>query len=111
MQINSLCIINFKSIQRLEIKDIESALILVGKNNSGKTVVLDAIRAVTGNYQVQESDFNEKKQNIEITMELEISREDLQQLHDRGSVSSYKRYDSWEKDFLKKLPSFVEGKL
>ncbi len=111
MQIKSLCIVNFKSIQRLEINDIESALILVGKNNSGKTVVLDAIRAVTGNYQVQESDFNEKKQNIEISMEVEISKEDLQQFHARGIVSSYKRYDAWERDFLKKLPTFEEGKL
>lgn len=111
MQIKSLCIVNFKSIQRLEITDIGSALILVGKNNSGKTVVLDAIRAVTGNYRVQESDFNEKKQNIEISMEVEISKEDLQQLHARGIVSSYKRYDAWERDFLKKLPTFEEGKL
>lgn len=111
MQIKSLCIVNFKSIQRLEIKDIENALILVGKNNSGKTVVLDAIRAVTGNYQVQESDFNEKKQNIEISMEVEISKEDLQQFHARGIVSSYKRYDAWERDFLKKLPTFGEEKL
>ncbi len=111
MQIKSLCIVNFKSIQRLEITDIGNALILVGKNNSGKTVVLDAIRAVTGNYQVQESDFNEKKQNIEISMEVEISKEDLQQLHARGIVSSYKRYDAWERDFLKKLPTFGEEKL
>ena len=111
MQIKSLCIVNFKSIQRLEITDIENALILVGKNNSGKTVVLDAIRAVTGNYQVQESDFNEKKQNIEISMEVEISKEDLQQFHARGIVSSYKRYDAWERDFLKKLPTFEEEKL
>jgi len=111
MQIKSLCIVNFKSIQRLEITDIGSALILVGKNNSGKTVVLDAIRAVTGNYRVQESDFNEKKQNIEISMEVEISKEDLQQLHARGIVSSYKRYDAWERDFLKKLPTFEEEKL
>lgn len=111
MQIKSLSINNFKSIQRLEINDIESALILVGKNNSGKTVVLDAIRAVTGSYKVQESDFNEKKQNIEISMVIEISEEDLMQFHDGGVVSSYKRYDSWEKDFRKKLPSFENGQL
>ena len=111
MQIKSLCITNFKSIQRLAIKDIESALILVGKNNSGKTVVLDAIRAVTGNYEVDESDFNEKKQNIEISMVLEISEEDLRQFHARGIVSSYKRFDSWERDFKKKLPTFEGGQL
>lgn len=111
MQITSLCIKNFKSIQKLEINDIESALILVGKNNTGKTVVLDAIRAVTGNYAVRESDFNERKQNIEISMVLKITEEDLEEFHARGLVSSYKRYDSWERDFRKKLPSFTEGQL
>mgnify|MGYP003294473220 CR=1 FL=1 len=66
MQITYLGIKNFKSIRELEIFDIESALILVGKNNTGKTVVLDAIRAVTEDFVVTERHFNEKKQNIEI---------------------------------------------
>lgn len=48
MQIQSLSIRNFKSIRELEILDVESSLILVGKNNTGKTAVLDAIRAVQG---------------------------------------------------------------
>ena len=111
MQIKSLHIKNFKSIRELEIRDIENSLILVGKNNTGKTVVLDAIRAVTGNYIVRETDFNEKKQNIEISMILEITEEDLQQFHAYGSVSSYKRYESWKCDFCEKLPSFLAGKL
>ena len=111
MQIHSLCIRNFKSIRELEIDDIESALILVGKNNTGKTVVLDAIRAVTGNYVITEQDFNEKKQNIEIAMVLDLTEEDLQQFHARGVVSVYKRYDAWKRDFCVKLPSFSEGKL
>lgn len=111
MQIQSLHIRNFKSIRELEINDIESALILVGKNNTGKTIVLDAIRAVTGNYSARETDFNEKKQNIEIEMVLEITQEDLYQFHARGIVSSFKRYESWSHDFCDKLPSFSDGKL
>lgn len=111
MQIHSLCIKNFKSIQELEIHDIENSLILVGKNNTGKTAVLDAIRAVTGNYTVGENDFNEKKQNIEIAMVLELVEEDLQQFHAQGMVSGYKRYDAWRRDFCEKLPSFQDGKL
>ena len=99
MQIKSLHIKNFKSIRELSITDIENALILVGKNNTGKTVVLDAIRAVTGDYAVKETDFNEKKQKIEIAMALEITEEDLQQLHAHGVVSSYKRFDAWKRDF------------
>lgn len=111
MQIKSLCIKNFKSIRELEIHDIENSLILVGKNNTGKTVVLDAIRAVTGDYIVRETDFNEKKQNIEIAMILEITEEDLLQFHAYGIVSAYKRYESWKSDFCEKLPSFLEGEM
>ena len=111
MQIKSLKIKNFKSIRELEICDIENSLILVGKNNTGKTVVLDAICAVTGNYTVAETDFNEKKQNIEIAMVFEITEEDLHQFHSHGIVSSYKHYESWKRDFCEKLPSFLNGRL
>lgn len=111
MQIKSLGIRNFKSIRELEICDIENSLILVGKNNTGKTAVLEAICAVAGDYTARETDFNEKKQNIEITMTLAISEEDLHQLHACGTVSSYKRYESWKRDFYEKLPSFSEGTL
>ena len=111
MQIKSLHIKNFKSIRELKIIDIENSLILVGKNNTGKTVVLDAIRAVTGNYTVEEADFNEKKQNIEIAMSIELTEEDLRQFHAQGAVSLYKRYDSWKRDFGEKLPSFLDGQL
>ena len=108
MQIQSLYIKNFKSIHELLIEDVENALILVGKNNTGKTVVLDAIRAVCGDYTVQERHFNQKKQNIEIEMVLEITEDDLHQLHQNGMVSSFKRYDSWKRDFYEKLPSYTE---
>ena len=58
MQIKSLHIQNFKSIRELHINNIENSLILVGKNNTGKTVVLDAIRLVMGGYVPVKSDFN-----------------------------------------------------
>ncbi len=111
MQITYLRIRNFKSIRDLEIRDIENSLILVGKNNTGKTGILEAIRAVTGNYKISESDFNEKKQNIEITITLSISQEDLRQFHSHGIVSSGKRFDIWQRDFALRLPSFQEGLL
>lgn len=111
MQIKYLGIKNFKSIRELEIHDMESALILVGKNNTGKTVVLDAIRAVTGDFLVGENHFNEKKQNIEIAMTLQITEEDLHMFHAQGIVSQYKRYELWKKEFCEKLPSYVDGEL
>lgn len=111
MQIKSIHIKNFKSIRDLSICDIENALILVGKNNTGKTVVLHAIRAVSGDYEVRETDFNEKKQNIEIGMALDITEEDLRLFHAHGIVSSYKRFETWKRDFCEKLPSYVDGVL
>ena len=49
MKISYLRIRNFKSIRDLEINELENALILVGKNNTGKTNVIDAILTATGN--------------------------------------------------------------
>ena len=111
MQIKFLHIKNFKSIQELKITDIENSLILVGKNNTGKTAVLDAIRLATGNYKVEERNFNEKRQNIEILMTLAITEEELQQFHRNGIVSSYKRYDAWKQEFCEKIPSFSDGEV
>ena len=76
MQLTYLHIHNFKSIRDMEIRDIDRALILVGKNNTGKTLVLDAVCAVCGCYQVQEADFNEREQAIRIARHLPISGED-----------------------------------
>ena len=48
MKIKRLHIKNYKSIKELEIDDAQDALILVGRNNSGKSVILDAIRVAVG---------------------------------------------------------------
>ncbi|MBP5160305.1 MAG: AAA family ATPase, partial [Lachnospiraceae bacterium] len=111
MRITSLLIKNFKSIKELNIDDIENALILVGKNSTGKTVVLHAILAVAGVYKIKETDYNNPDRNIEIGINLEITQEDLEQFHRKGAVSKYKGYDLWYKDFCKKLPSFEDGVL
>ena len=72
MRIIDLRIKNFKSIRDMHIGGIENALILVGKNNTGKTAVLDAIRAASGDYVVREEDFQEDFPNIEICISLKI---------------------------------------
>ena len=43
----------------MEISDIQNALILVGKNNTGKSSILHALRAVEGSYEISLDDFNE----------------------------------------------------
>lgn len=105
MEIKYLSIKNFKSIRHMEISDIQNALILVGKNNTGKSSILHALRAVEGSYEISLDDFNETMQNIEIGFILSITEEDLHIFHKNGIVSQYKKYDLWKKDFESKLPS------
>lgn len=111
MQIVSLRIHHFKSIQDMWIQDIENALILVGQNNTGKTTVLDAIRAVGGVYQIKPEDFDEDGSNIEIDVAIAYEDEDFKQLQASGVISRYRRFEAWKADFEKKLPSFQNGVL
>lgn len=111
MQLTYLHIRNFKSIRDLEIRGIDRALILVGKNNTGKTSVLDAVCAVCGCYEVREDDFNEKRQAIRIDAGFCIEEEDLKLFHRRGLVSQYRRFDVWRRVFGERLPSFKDGEL
>ena len=111
MRITELHIYHFKSIREIHLTEIENVLILVGQNSSGKTCILDAIRAVMGNYVIAPEDFNEKRQKIEIEAEIELDEESLKSLHARKIVSGYKRYEKWLADFGNKLPSWKDGRL
>lgn len=99
MRITSLRIRNFKSIGSMYIEAVEDALILVGQNNTGKTAVLDAIRAVGGSYDIQPEDFREDASNIEVFVTLQFGEEDLQRLQKNGIVSQYRRMEPWKKDY------------
>ena len=107
MQLTDLRIRNFKSIKDMHIRDIENALILVGKNDTGKTAVLDAVRAVGGDYIIREEDFRENFPNVEISVELRITEDDLKRFHRFGVVSAYRRAEAWYREFCRKLPSFL----
>ena len=111
VKINYLKIQNFKSIYELSIEEVDMVLILVGKNNTGKTVVIDAIRAAVGDYEVKASDFIEKTKPVTITMRVEFDENDLAYFHRRGILSKYKKYELWEAEFKEKLPSYQEGVL
>lgn len=106
MRLNRLRIQNFKSIRDMEIEDIENVLILIGKNNAGKTVVLDALRILDDTYRIQENDFNLEAGNIEIDVDLQLDGEDLLMFNEAGIVSNYKRYDLWLREFKNRLPSY-----
>ena len=111
MKIVYIRIKNFKSIYDLEIKEMDNALILVGKNNTGKTVVIDAICLAAGQLQVKERYFLNGNENIEITMEVELAEEDIEIFQRKGIVSTYKDEEKWKKQFCERLPSYHEGKV
>ena len=106
MKLTGIHIKNFKAIHEMKIDNIENALILVGQNNTGKTTILEAIRAAFGDYRISSEDFDGDSANIEMDLSLEFLDEDLKWLHQNGVVSQYKRYETWFEDFCKKLPSF-----
>ena len=78
MKIVYLKIVNFKSIRDLEINDMENSLILVGKNSTGKTSVIDAVLSAAGLRQVYANEFLEPGKPIEISMKISFTDEDLQ---------------------------------
>ena len=89
----------------MEIEDIENVLILVGKNNTGKTIILDALRILDDTYRIEENDFNVDGGNIEIDVDLQLDGEDLRMFNEDSVVSNYKRYDLWLREFKNRLPS------
>lgn len=90
----------------MTLTDIDNTLILVGKNNTGKSSILSAIRALSPDYKVTPFDYNQPTKSIEINMTLELSDEDLKAFHQLGKVSKFRNYGKWLEDFKKKLPSF-----
>lgn len=111
MRISKISIKNFKSIRELTVKEIESALIIVGKNSTGKTVILDAILAVAGKYSIQRRDFRDPQRNIEIALTISLEEQDLHQMNQLGIVSKYHRFEVWKQQFQTRLPSFQNGTL
>lgn len=111
MKISYLHIKNFKSIKDLEIKNVENVLILVGKNNTGKTAVIDAIRVISGDYIINKTDYLSEEKSISIEIKVRFYEEDLKLFHSKGIVSKYKKYDLWKKEFIEVLPSYQNGEL
>lgn len=111
MKISKIHIENFKSIRNLDINYIDNALILVGKNNTGKTVVIDAIRTVARDYIVKDRDFLDKSKDINIGLTVDFDTDDLKSFYKKGIVSRFRTYELWEQDFKDKLPTFQNNKI
>ncbi len=100
---------NFKSVDQLKISEINDVLILVGRNHSGKSVIMDALRVVTGNLMIDKKDFHSDKGNISISVKLEFSSSDLEYLHKNGVCGKARKYEAWKNAMKQKLPSFIEN--
>ena len=109
MKIEALKIKNYKSIKELTISQLENACILVGRNNTGKTVILDAIMTAFGQKEVVPKNFNELGENVEITVRMSINSEDLEHYRTRGNVSRYRKDTLFLQDFCNKFPSYKDG--
>ncbi len=111
MKISKLTIQNYKAIRYLAMEEVDSVLILIGKNNTGKTMILDAILALAGMSEITESSFHDLNQKIQIDVVLEFEEGDLELLHENGIVSHYRNYECWQKEFYTRLPSYQDGKV
>lgn len=72
MRIKSVSIQNFRSIEKQTITDIDNALILIGKNNSGKSSIIASIRAFFDDYKIEIKDFPPDQEEIQIKITFEI---------------------------------------
>jgi len=87
-------------------KEIDSAIILVGKNNCGKTLVMEALRTAFGVLPLEDRFFCDAEQDIRIKIVLEITDEDLIRLNDNHKVSSRTNYELWYEEFMERIPDY-----
>lgn len=106
MKVLACSVKNFKAIRKLEMKSIESAVILVGKNNCGKTLIMDAIRMAFGGLSLEDDCFCDATQDIKVMITLEITEDDLVRLNDNCKVSSRTNYELWYEEFMERIPSY-----
>lgn len=77
IMINSIQIKNFRSIKDQIINDVDNALILVGKNNGGKSSLINALRLFWGDYIPKPEDFHKNSELIEVNVDFNMKEEYL----------------------------------
>ncbi len=109
MKISSLHIENFKSIKNVTVEEVDSTFILVGKNSTGKSSVVDAIRVILGDLKVDRDHFANPDEDMIISIDCEISQEKMELMNNVGIISKERNYDRWEQEFLETFPTFKNG--
>lgn len=103
MKISKLEITNYISIKHIEIENIDNTLILVGKNNVGKTSILKAIKVLCGFKEVKKTDFRLPNEPIKIRAHLELNEDDYRMFHERRIISKKNDYEKWLEEFKSKI--------
>ena len=92
----------------MEINDIENSLILVGKNNTGKTAVIDAILLAAGRLKLKDRFYLDPGKPISISLNFEFTETDYNHYHAKGVVSKLHDYERWLEEFRKAFPSLED---
>lgn len=87
MKIEEFIVKNFRSLKSVDIKFEENITCLIGENDAGKTAILDAIRVFSSSYLIEEDDFHNKEEPIE----LELSLSNGMRLYRRYEVTNPKK--------------------
>lgn len=103
MKITQLMIKNFMSIKELEVTDIENTLIFVGKNNVGKSSILNGIKLLCGEYVVSENTFHTVNEPIEIRGTLKLYEHDFLNLFKERKVSKHRKFEKWSEEFRERI--------
>ncbi len=111
MRIAACRIENYKSIKKLVMEEMGSAVILVGRNNMGKSIVMEALLTAMGYLAVEEKDFNNPELPVKIDVTLEMREEDLWLLYQNRKVSQEPGYEQWLEEFKSAFPSYSDGHL
>lgn len=96
MRIRKIEINNFRSIKEVSINDVGNIMGFLGKNNSGKSAILNSIRMFWGELEITEDDFHKNANIIEVKMTFEVN--------DRY-ISTFIVDNKWG---ISKLPSTAE---
>lgn len=88
MELNRIEIVNFRSIKCETISFSRNCLVLLGKNEAGKSNILKSIAAVFGQYNVTDRDKrkkigNEKIEEYNVSAIMKLSKDDLRNLEIR----------------------------
>ena len=91
LRLNEISLNNYKKLKRCSLKFDKNTTIIIGKNNSGKSSIIDSLYLVIKKY--KEIDFNNLKDDVnkgrnshklEIALTLEIENDLMEMILDKG---------------------------